>query len=97
MPSLLNGFTLYVSPVQIVIIGRPGAPDTGALVKAACAASLPNRVLLQSAPGAALPDGHPAAGKTAVGDKATAFVCVNRACGLPITDGEDLSRQLAAL
>ena len=40
--------------------------------------------------GAALPEGHPAAGKTVVDGEATAYVCVGTSCSLPITTPEGL-------
>ena len=45
-------------------------------------------------PGAALPEGHPAAGKEAVGGKATVYVCEGPVCSLPITDPAALEADL---
>jgi len=37
-----------------------------------------------------LPTGHPAAGKTAVRGRATAYVCRGETCSLPVMDVEAL-------
>ena len=47
------------------------------------------------APGAALPEGHPAAGKTMQGGRPTAYVCKGPVCGLPIAEPDVLVRALA--
>ena len=38
------------------------------------------------APGAALPDSHPASGKGQIDGVPTAYVCVGTTCTLPLTD-----------
>jgi uncharacterized protein len=47
------------------------------------------------APGAALPANHPAAGKTQVDGKPTAYVCTNATCGAPLIDPTALHDHLA--
>jgi hypothetical protein len=81
----------------VAIVGAPDDDATRALVRCVFDVSLPNRVLLQVAPGTALPPGHPARGKTAIGGAPTAYVCVGPACGLPATTAQDLKAQLSAL
>jgi uncharacterized protein YyaL (SSP411 family) len=97
LATLLNNAELLERAVQIVVIGAAGDPAVAALRHAAYAVSLPNRVLATIAPGAALPEGHPASGKAQIGGVATAYVCVGPVCSLPLTDPaaliEDLRRR----
>ena len=97
MPVLLMGYALLDGAVQVAIVGAPDDNATQALVRCVLDVPLPNRVLLQVAPGADLPQGHPAHGKTAIGGVPTAYVCVGPRCGLPATTAEDLKAQLSAL
>jgi uncharacterized protein len=97
MPVLLMGYALLDGAVQVAIVGAPDDDATRTLVRCVLDAPLPNRVLLQVAPGADLPQGHPAHGKTAIGGVPTAYVCVGPRCGLPATTAEDLKAQLSAL
>src|SRR5262249_50639970 len=89
--SLLNGNETLQRAVQVVIRGRRGERDTDRLLRAVHAVSLPMRVLAVVAPGAALPAGHPAAGKDQVGGCATAYVCRGPVCSLPIMEADALS------
>ena len=41
-----------------------------------------------------LPEGHPAQGKGQIDGAATAYVCRNMACGLPLTDAAGLRAAL---
>jgi len=52
--------------------------------------SFPNRIVLVTPPGAALPTAHPAHGKTALDGLATAYVCIGTTCSAPVTDGQAL-------
>ena len=52
--------------------------------------SLPNRVLSVVAPGASMPAGHTAHGKTQLDGKATAYLCTGSTCSLPATGVEAL-------
>jgi uncharacterized protein YyaL (SSP411 family) len=94
-PTLLVGFEILERAVQTVIVGAPGDDRTEALLAAAFAASAPTRVLIQLQPGASLPAGHPASGKGLVDGRPTAYVCVGRTCGLPVTEPEKLGEELA--
>lgn len=96
MGSFLNGADLFLNAVQVAIIGRRGDPATDALVAAAYRVSVPNRVLLVSAPGAMLPDTHPAAGKTQIDGRPTAYVCLGPTCGLPVTTPAELVSSIRA-
>jgi len=94
LATWLNGLELLHRAVQVVVVGPPRAPATKALVAAVYGRSLPNRILTVLAPGAHLPEGHPAAGKTGV-EAAAAFVCRAQTCSLPIADPAGLARALA--
>ncbi|MFC3675530.1 thioredoxin domain-containing protein [Ferrovibrio xuzhouensis] len=101
MGSYLNGFDLYANAVQVAIIGRRGEPATDALVRAAYTVSVPNRVLDVIAPQSengdtALPETHPAAGKTQIDGRPTAYVCIGATCGLPVTTPGELASSLKA-
>ena len=93
--TLLNGNETLQSAVQVVLVGDPNAEATRQLRRTVFAISAPNRILTQAAPGAALPDGHPAAGKTQVDGRPTAYICIGATCSLPITDADGLRAALA--
>ncbi|HEX9491235.1 MAG TPA: thioredoxin domain-containing protein, partial [Stellaceae bacterium] len=93
--ALINGNELLQRALQIVVRGRMGEGDTDALLRAVSGVSLPNKVLTVVPPEAALPAGHPAAGKGQVGGRATAYVCEGPACSPPLTDPAALAADLA--
>ena len=75
-----------------------GAPDTEALAQAVHDTFLPHAVLLHHDPGAD-PASEAILPKVArrcalVDGKATAYVCQNRVCSLPITDPQALASRL---
>jgi uncharacterized protein len=92
--SLLNGNETLQRAIQIVILGTRGEAATEALLGAVNAVSLPTRVLVVIDPTTALPPTHPAAGKTQIDHRATAYVCRGPVCSLPITEAEALSAEL---
>lgn len=96
MGSFLNNADFFGNAVQVAVIGRRGETATDALLAAAYTVSVPNRVLLVSAPGATLPETHPAIGKTQIDGKPTAYVCVGPTCGLPVTTPAELVSSLKA-
>jgi uncharacterized protein len=105
MPSahmnLLNAYDLYLNgPVEITIVGRRSDDGTQALVRVAHKTYLPNRTIalfdpddpektemLNSVP--SLRD------RPQIDGQATAYVCVNRACKAPVTNAENLARELS--
>ncbi len=93
LPTLLNGYELLERALQVVIIGDPD----GALSRTVFDAAPPARVVSRLAPGEALPEGHPAAGKGLVDGRPTAYLCLGTECRAPITDGDVLRRQLSLL
>ncbi len=94
LATLINGNEILQGALQIVIRGTRGDGGTAALLRAVRAASLPNLVLAVVAPDAALPAGHPAAGKGMAGGKPTAYVCEGPVCSLPISDAAALADEL---
>ena len=94
LSTLANNSELLHRAVQVVVCGARGEESTRALVDAAFAISLPNRVLSVLAPGDMLPLGHPAFGKGQHEGRATAYVCVGPVCSLPVTDAQALREAL---
>ncbi len=92
--GLLNGFESLVDLVQIVIVGDPSEPRTTALVEEISGHSLPDRMIIYVPPGTTLPEQHPAAGKSQVDGKPTAYVCRGTSCSLPVTEPNRLSEVL---
>ena len=95
--GLLNAADTMRRGLQVVIVGRRGAQDTETLLKRVFAFSLPARALLVIAPGARLPDNHPAFGKGQVDGRATAYVCRGTVCSLPATGVEDFTETIRDL
>jgi uncharacterized protein YyaL (SSP411 family) len=94
--TLLAGGEALRDGLQIVVIGARGAADSTALLRVVHGASLPDRALCVIAPGAALPPAHPAAGKTQIDGRATAYVCRGVTCSLPIVEPDTLAAALRA-
>ena len=100
LASLVGAADLLARAVQVVIVGgdTSGGDTSGVddLRTAAFHAPEPNRIVIPVSGGAAAlgPD-HPAAGKTATGGKATAYVCRGQTCTAPITQAPELARELA--
>lgn len=81
---------------EIVIIGDPDAADTRALLDVVRSRFLPNTVLLLQPPEADPVITSPLLeGRGQIDGKATAYVCQNYACQLPVTTPEALADQLA--
>jgi uncharacterized protein YyaL (SSP411 family) len=86
LPAMLAACELYLNvPRQIVFAGERGKPDLEAMVRALYARFLPNRVVLLAGEEAArlAPE---TARMRAVDGRATAYVCENYACQLPVND-----------
>lgn len=94
--TFLNGFELLARGVQVVIAAPPGQePAAEALRRAALDSGEPALTLLVLTPGTDLPPGHPAAGKTPLDGRATAYVCRGPVCSPPVTEAETLRQDLA--
>jgi uncharacterized protein YyaL (SSP411 family) len=92
MPTLLAAADLLEEAASVVIVGEAGA--AAALASVALAAPDPAVVVLRIADASALPDLHPAHGKSAVGAAAAAFVCRRNVCSLPVADPMALAAML---
>jgi len=92
--TLLNENEMLSKAVQIVLIGQRDQATTAPLRRVVFDSCLPNRLLLHIAPDAALPADHPAAGKTALEGRPTAYVCVGATCSLPVWDADSLRAAL---
>jgi hypothetical protein len=100
LATFLNANAFLYHGLEVVIIGERSAADTNALVEAVMRPSLPDRLLQIVPPETSLPDSHPAFGKTQQNGpdgapRATAYLCRNGTCGLPITDPKALATALA--
>jgi uncharacterized protein YyaL (SSP411 family) len=95
LASFLNATEFAQNAFQVVIVGARGASDADALLKTLRAHSLPDLVFSLVAPGASLPEGHPARGKGQEKGRATAYICRGMTCSLPITDPTGFGKALA--
>ena len=93
--AFLNAAEGWYAMTRVVIVGAPGDAETRALTRAALRAPALDRVIIRVAPGAALPPGHPARGRVAIDDRATAYVCAGQTCSLPIVEPDALRAALA--
>ncbi|WP_029077266.1 thioredoxin domain-containing protein [Kaistia adipata] len=92
--SLLSGLDLRLAVRTIVLVIPAGASAT-ALRDVVTGDWRSTFVLDIRADDEPLPAGHPAHGKTAIGGKATAYLCREGNCSLPITDPAALASALA--
>jgi uncharacterized protein YyaL (SSP411 family) len=101
--SLLTALDFYLrKPQEIVLVGKPTAPDTQAMLQAVYRQYVPNKTLVQIDPQHlqetlnTLPLLRDLlAGKTQADGKATVYVCHNFTCSLPVTEPEELTALLA--
>jgi uncharacterized protein len=97
-PSAYTGFLsaldFAIGPsAEIVIVGEPGADDTGRLIRALNAYYLPRSTVLfrPVSPAAEITRIAPfTAAMNLVGGRATAYVCSGKTCAAPLTDPEKL-------
>ncbi len=92
----LGALDFYLStPKEIVIAGGRGDDDAGALLAEVYRRYIPNRVLLGVEDGDVVPEILPLlAERRRIDGTATAYVCENYVCQLPVTDAQALARQL---
>jgi uncharacterized protein YyaL (SSP411 family) len=96
IPGLLTAAELLQRALQVVVVGEDGDEEVSALMAAARRApSAPLIVLSRRKSDAELPRSHPAAGKTMVDGRATAYVCVGQTCSPPLQDAEALRQALS--
>lgn len=83
LASFLSGMDFLLNTVQIVIcLGEGGE----ALLHVVAESCIPNRLLSVVGEEETIPPGHPAAGKTQIGNVAAAYVCIGERCLRPVTD-----------
>jgi uncharacterized protein YyaL (SSP411 family) len=104
MQQYPTGFGRYLAaaefalgtPKEIALVGAPDAPDMQALREAIFRPFLPFKVVVLRDPNEEKPafDSPLLAGRAQLDGKATAYVCENYACQLPVTDVDALRKQL---
>jgi uncharacterized protein YyaL (SSP411 family) len=92
LAGFLSGADFYFNAVQITITFGTGLEQMLRAVHGRC---VPNRVLSIVSSPRELPAGHPAEGKTGIGGRATAYICVDQTCSAPITESDELYRALS--
>lgn len=95
MPRMISAFDFHLAkPRQIIIAGKPGAADTRKLLQALQDLFIPNKtvMLADGATGQRNLEKHFKfiASIAPVGGEATAYVCENGVCKLPVTDPAEL-------
>jgi uncharacterized protein YyaL (SSP411 family) len=93
--TLLRAAGLLADATQIAIIASHDDPATTELRAAAFQADVSCRIVMTARPEDALPETHPAYGKTQIDTAPTAYVCRGPVCSLPVTTPEALQRELA--
>jgi len=81
---------------EIAIIGDPSAPETQALIRTTFDRYLPNKVVVHAADRLADTSMPLLKGKGRIDGRATAYVCEHYNCQLPVTNPEELAKQLEA-
>ena len=97
MPGLLLAAEMLQNPLQIVLVAKERSQIYMEMRRAIFAAYLPHRAITILADTHALPDQHPAKGKTAIDGHETAYVCQGPVCSAPVTNAADLAKLLADL
>ncbi|MGZ5862453.1 MAG: thioredoxin domain-containing protein [Methyloceanibacter sp.] len=83
--GLLSATLDAIAPASIVLVVPEGG-DARTLRRSLAQVSLSGAVVQEIADGAALPQTSSAHGKSAVGGKPTAYVCIGPQCSLPVTE-----------
>lgn len=94
---LLGALDFHLSqPKEIVIVGPPSDPATRALRLEVARRYLPNKVVITADPAAldGFAENPLLEGKTLVRGRPAAYVCQNYECRQPVTEPEELARQL---
>ena len=87
VPGLLTAYEVLERARQVVIVGDRDDPATRALRHAAVTAGTALTLVISvDGDSAALPETHPAAGKTTIAGMPAAYVCANQTCSPPATD-----------
>ena len=91
LTTLIANSDFISHPVTVVLAGRTGRE---ALLEVLKTVSFPRLILLEAEGASPLPAAHPAAGKTAIGGRATAYICAGRSCLAPVTDAAEFRKLL---
>ncbi|MFW6052026.1 MAG: thioredoxin domain-containing protein [Myxococcota bacterium] len=95
---LIGAMDRYVhGPTHVVVVGDAADEGTQQLLAVARRAYVPNRALARVEPAAPADAGGPAAlleGRRQEGGRATAYVCRDRTCSLPVTSPDQLAELL---
>jgi uncharacterized protein len=92
----LGAIDFYTAPAsEIVVIGDPQSPDTDSLLRTIRKRFRPNKVLVPTRTDSPLLNQLPLLqDRGAIDGAATAYVCHNGACKLPVTSAVELEKQL---
>jgi uncharacterized protein YyaL (SSP411 family) len=82
---------LVRGPTEIYVVGDENDEGTREMLAVARAAWQPNAVLARVAPQSSRPSIE---GKKQIGGRATAYVCRDRTCGVPMTNAAALAKAL---
>jgi hypothetical protein len=93
--GLLNALDLRLGATDVAIV-TPADADAGELLTVVRRHWTPNAILSVHSGAVDLPAGHPAAAKTAVEGRTTAYVCRGETCSLPVTGGTALAAMLGS-
>ncbi len=94
--TLLCGYELLESALQVVVVGDGSEKETEALRRVVFQSRPANRVVTLIDAEDRLPQGHPAHGKGLVDGRPAAYICRGAVCGLPITEAAELRSRLEA-
>ena len=100
--GFLVGLDRMLGPgVEVIITGAPGAEDTRVMIRAVGSHYTPGVSIIFRPSGEEEPEITRVAGFTrdavAIGGKATAYVCTNYACEIPVTDPDEVLRRIRAI
>jgi uncharacterized protein YyaL (SSP411 family) len=93
--TLINAAQFLAEATQMIFIGDLEDSQTRDFLAARNRVSIPASVVSVIASGDDLGPGHPAAGKTRIGGRATAYICHGPLCSAPLTDPQALFEYLA--
>jgi uncharacterized protein YyaL (SSP411 family) len=95
MASFIDANQFAQRPVQVVIVGASTERDAAALRTAVYHSRCPDFVLTTVELGREFSSNHPAYGKSQLGNRATAYICVGQTCSAPTTDPDALVAALS--
>ena len=83
-------------PVEVVIVGRPDDDTTRSLIHAAHQAFLPNLLVLGRVDGDSAEPLPILEGRDLLDGRPAAYVCRDYACRLPVTEPDEVRREIAS-